>query len=134
MQSKQFRRRQKLNNQRGVQRSSSDIIEYHRSTGKSWSNTSPNNNGECGGDGGGGGGGSGGEKNCHTLRFYRVAPTLAVECSTLYTASASSASAHPSNDRKDEDESGGRGGTHHHCSDCDDVAGYPRRHISRDHD
>ena len=47
MQSKQFRRRQKLNNQRGVQRSSSDIIKYHRSTGKSWSNTSPNNNGEC---------------------------------------------------------------------------------------
>jgi hypothetical protein len=68
------------------------------------------------------------------LRFYRVAPTLAVECSTLYTASASSASAHPTNDRKDDDKSGGRGGTHHQCSDCDNVAGYHRRHISRDHD
>ena len=101
---------------------------------KAGSNTSPINNGECVGDGGGGGGGSGGEKNRHTLRFYRVAPTLAVECSTLYTASASSASAHPSNDRKDDDKSGRRGGTHHRCSNCNNVAGYPRRHMSRDHD
>ena len=124
---------------RRVQRSLSNVIDDR----KSWSNTSPNNNGKCGGGGSGSGGGvavvarrittpppptSGG------LRFYRVAPTLAVECSTLYTASASSASTHPTNDRKDDDKSGGRVGTHHQCSDCDNVAGYHRRHISRDHD
>ena len=61
------------------------------------------------------------------LRSYRIAPTLAVECSTSYTAVA-----HPSDDRKDADESGGRGGTRHHRGgDCDDVAGYRLRHISR---
>jgi hypothetical protein len=42
-------------------RSSSDIVDDHRSTGKSWSNTSPNNYG---------GGGGGGEKNRHTTSSY----------------------------------------------------------------
>jgi len=68
----------------GVQRSSSDLISNHHSTGKSWSNASPNNDGRqrrrqrrrwpsSPGDG---------------LQSYRIAPTLTVECSTLYTAAA----------------------------------------------
>ena len=39
--------------------------------------------------------------------------------------------AHPSDDQKDDDASGGRGGTRHYRGDCDDVAGSCRRHISR---
>jgi hypothetical protein len=41
---------------------SSDIVDDHHSTGKSWSNTSLNNYG---------GGGGGGEKNRHTTSYRR---------------------------------------------------------------
>ena len=55
---------------RGVQRLSSDDFDNNRSTGKTWSYTSPNNDGRGGGRGSGRGGG-GGEKNHHTLSSYR---------------------------------------------------------------
>ena len=60
---------------RGVMGSSSDVIENHRSTGESWSNTSPNNDG---GDGGGGGGG--GEKNRHTPSSSRRWTAILTDC------------------------------------------------------
>jgi uncharacterized membrane protein YgcG len=63
---------------RRVQRSSSNVIDDC----KSWSNTSPNNSGECGGDGSGsgGGGGSGGEKNRHTPSSYRRRTAILPGC------------------------------------------------------
>ena len=64
---------------RGVQRSSSDDFDNHRSTGKTWSNTSPNNDGGGGGRGSGRGGG-GGEKNHHTLSSYRRRTVILPDC------------------------------------------------------
>ena len=86
---------------RGVQWLSSDAVDDHRSTGKSWSNTSPNNDG---------GGGSGGEKNRHTTSSYQRQTAILPD----YTdhkfggVDVGVSGAHP---RKDDDESGGRGET-----------------------
>ena len=123
-----------------VQRSSSDVVDDHHSTGESWINTSPNNDG---------GGGGGGKKNCHTASSYRrqtaILPDYTdsrggvlniVHCRRVGGGGvdgvgAGSGGAHPSNDRKDDYESGRRGDTRDYRSDCDNMARYRRRHISR---
>ena len=97
---------------RGVQRSSSDIIDDHCSTGESWSNTSPNHDG---------GGGGGGEKNRHTPSSYRRRTAILPDCTNsrggvlnvvhCRCVSVSGGGVHPSNDQKDNDESGRCGGT-----------------------
>ena len=76
------------------------------------------------------------------LRSYRIAPTLAsrggllgvVHCHRIGgggVGGVGGGGAHPSDDRKDDNISGGSGGTRHHRGDCDNVAGYRRRRISR---
>jgi len=136
---------------RRVQRLSSDVIDDHRSTSKSWSIIRPNNDSD--GGGGGGSGGGCGEKNCHTPSSYRRRTAILPDCTDSPSGAldvvhcrrisvggvggvggVGSGGAHPSDDRKDNDESGGRGGTRHHRGDCNDVAGYCRRHISQDCD
>jgi hypothetical protein len=122
----------------GVQRSLSDVVDNHRSTGESWSNTSPNNDGESDG---------GGEKNRHTTSSYRRQTAILpdhtdsrggvldiVHCRRVGGGGVGGVGvggAHPSDDRKDDDESGGRGDTRDFRGDCDDVARYRRRHIRR---
>ena len=102
---------------RGVQWSSSNVIDNHHSTGESWSNTSPNNDGG-GGGGGGSGDNGGGKHNHHTPSFsYRRRTAILPDC----TGSRSGVL-------------DGRGGTCHYHGDCNDVAGYCRHHISQDHD
>ncbi len=110
------------------------------SSGKSWSNTSPNND-----SGGSGRGGGGGEKNHHTPfsspQRTAILPDCTdsrggvldvVHCRCIGVGGGSGA--HPSDDQKDYDESGGRGGTHHHHGNCDDAVGYRRCNIGRDRD
>jgi hypothetical protein len=126
-------RRRRPQRQSLLQRLSSEVINDHRSTGESWRNTSPNN------DGGGGGRGSrGGEKNRHTPSSYWRRTAILPDCTdsrgrvlNVVHCRRVGGGAHPSDDRKDDDESGGRGGTRHHRGDCNDVAGYHLRHISR---
>ena len=120
---------------RGVWRLLSDVIDDYLSTGKSWSNTSPNNDG-------GGGGGGGGEENCHInssfQRWTAILPDITnsrggvlqlAHCNRVgvvigvgigvgvcvgvdvgVDVGAGVGRAHPSDDWKDDDESGGRGG------------------------
>ena len=124
----------------GVWRSSSDVIDDPCSSGKSWSNTSPNND-----SGGSGRGGGGGEKNHHTPfsspQWTAILPDCTdshggvlyvVHCRCIGVGGGSRA--HPSDDQKDYDESDGRGGTHHHHGNCDDAVGYRRCNIGRDRD
>jgi len=113
----------------GVQRSSSDVVDNHCSTGESWSNTSPNNDGR---------GGGGSKKNRHTTSSYRWQTAILPDCTDsrggvldIVHCRRIGSGAHLSNDQKDDDESGGRGGTHDYCGDCDNVARYRRRHLSR---
>ena len=97
---------------RGVQRSSSDIIDDHCSTGESWSITRPNHDG---------GGGGGGEKNRHTPSSYRRQTAILPDCTNsrggvlnvvhCRCVSVGGGGVHPSNDQKDNDESGRCGGT-----------------------
>ena len=94
------------------------ILRYynHRSTGESWSNTSPNNDG-----GGGRGGGGGGGKNRHTPSPNRRRTAILPDCTNsrggvlnvvhCRCVSVSGGGVHPSNDQKDNDESGRCGGT-----------------------
>jgi len=63
---------------RRVQRLSSDVIDDHRSTSKSWSIIRPNNDSD--GGGGGGSGGGCGEKNCHTPSSYRRRTAILPDC------------------------------------------------------
>jgi len=111
--------------------SSSKIIGDHRSTGESWSNTSPNNDG-----GGGGIGGVGGEKNHHTPSPYRRRTVILPDCTDSHGGvldvvhccrvgggggvGIGGGGAHPSDNWKDNNES--------------NVAGYHLRHISQGYD
>ncbi len=116
---------------------SSEVIGDHRSTGESWSNTSPNNDGGGGGGGGGRGGGIGGvggEKNHHTPSPYQRRTVILPDCTDSHGGvlgvvhccrvggggGVGGGSAHPSDDRKDNNES--------------DVAGYRLCHISQGYD
>ena len=142
------------NSRRGVQWLFSEVIDDHSSTDESWNNTSPNNDGG-GGGGGGGRGGGGGEKNCHTPSSYWRRTVILPDCTDSRggvldvvhccrvggggvggvggigsVGGVGSGGAYPSDDRKDNDMSNGRGGTRHHRCNCDDVAGYRLRHIS----
>jgi hypothetical protein len=71
--------RDRSDSRHGVQRSLPTVIDNHRSTGESWSNTSPNNDGR-GGSGGGDRCGSGGKKNCHTPSSYRWRTVILTDC------------------------------------------------------
>jgi len=118
------------------------VVECSR---ESWSNTNPNN--DSGGGGGGGvGGGGGGEKNHHTPFSYWWGTVILPDCTDsrgrvldivhCHRVSGGGVGgigggAHPSDDRKDDNESSGRGSTHHHSGDCDDVVRYRHRHITR---